>query len=122
MERERGRKTFKPANMNWPALLHLGDCIVNLAHVVRADFDEEVPGGTYFDEDYGKELERHTRPATLTITLVSVEPDIQYDYEGNYIGVAIKSEIKKVTGPLAVRAWGYLGQQCDAFGFSEVTP
>ena len=100
-------------------LLYLGDCIVNLAHVVRADFDGEVPGGTYFDEDYGKELERSTRPATLSITLVSVEPDIQYGYEGDYLGVTSKSEIKKVTGELAERAWAYL---CQASALYEPVP
>lgn len=106
-------------------LLYLGDCIVNLAHVVKADFTPPTPGGEErYDEDSGQTYTTRPHKAALKLTLSAVELETHIDdfSSGYHVAAASESQVKVVYGEVAERAWAYLCQQAVGLAHESEVP
>lgn len=111
-------------------MLLLGDRIVNLEHLTQAQFTPGYAGGEPMEDD--PDTLSSPRPAELTLTLTSVRPHRDFDYYGNFVGMAATADDVEVSGALAEQAWAWLkgkalggnGEmaQALAFKFKEAQP
>lgn len=103
-------------------LLYLGDCIVNLAHIVKADFKPASAGGEErYDEDSGQHYTTSGHPASLRLTLTALESeDSERDYDsGFHLAAASRSQVETIRGDVAEQAWDFLRR--NAVGLARET-
>lgn len=87
-----------------PDYLMLENQMVNLAHIVRAEYNPPYAGGEELEP--GEVSKPHAAQLSLTLTSLHIESDLAYD--GDVEGTASASDVVLVSGKEAERAWGFL--------------
>lgn len=92
-------------------LLHTGDQIINLDHLVRAVYESPIPGGEQaIDDDTGQTYTTLPRKAVLKLILTALEVhEVAEDLPSAYhLAAASRSVTVRLTGQKAEDTWRWL--------------
>lgn len=91
--------------------LHLGDQMIALEHIVRAEFTDAYGGGEErFDEDSGQTFITSPHKASLKLTLTTqhLETHIDDFDSGYHVAAASENDLVVLRGEIAIELWTVL--------------